>query len=121
MGSAPHLILGAGLAGLSASMVLRRRGVPHRVFEASPTVGGLAQSISESGYTFDCTGHLLHLRREESRTLVSELLGEESLLTLERRSAVWTQGAFVDYPFQANVALRGRRSRRTVSERSGGR
>jgi protoporphyrinogen oxidase len=103
MGSAPHLVLGAGLAGLSASMVLRRRGLPHRVLEAASAVGGLARSTREAGYTFDCTGHLLHLRRADTRALVAELLGPESLLTIERRSVVYTKGVYVDYPFQANV------------------
>jgi protoporphyrinogen oxidase len=103
MGSAPHLVLGAGLAGLSASMVLRRRGLPHRVLEAASVVGGLARSAHEAGYTFDCTGHLLHLRREETRALVTELLGPESLLAIDRRSVVYTRGVYVDYPFQANV------------------
>lgn len=103
MGSAPHLVLGAGLAGLAASMVLRRRGLPHRVLEAASVFGGLARSTHEAGYTFDCTGHLLHLRRDETRALVSELLGPESLLAIERRSAVYTRGVYLDYPFQANV------------------
>lgn len=104
MGHAPNLlVIGAGLTGLSASMQLRRKGQPHRLLEASAAAGGLARTVTEAGYSFDCTGHLLHLRNPQMAELIRELLGDENLLQIERRSAVYSHGTFTPYPFQANV------------------
>lgn len=103
--AAPRVvILGAGLTGLSASMHLRRVGVPHRVLERSAGVGGLAATTSEAGYRFDRTGHLLHLRDASMRALVLELLGPGALVEIERESVVYSHGTVTPYPFQANVA-----------------
>jgi len=54
------LILGAGLAGLSAALQLGDRDVA--VVERETEAGGLCRSFRKGGFTFDCTGHLLHLR-----------------------------------------------------------
>jgi protoporphyrinogen oxidase len=86
--AAPRVvILGAGLTGLSASMHLRRVGVPHRVLERSAGVGGLAATTSEAGYRFDRTGHLLHLRDASMRALVLELLGPGALVERALRAS----------------------------------
>ena len=56
------LILGGGLAGLSAAHHLGERGVRGRlIVEAKARVGGTAGSVTTGGFTFDYTGHLLHL------------------------------------------------------------
>jgi protoporphyrinogen oxidase len=95
-------VIGAGLCGMSAALSLRDRGVPHRVFEKLGQVGGHAVTIEDSGYRFDRTGHLLHLRDAEMRRLVLELIGDDHL-EVERRSAIWSNGVYTRYPFQANT------------------
>ncbi len=100
---APVLVLGAGLAGLATSHFLRRVGVPHRVIERDPTPGGHARTEVEVGYRFDRTGHLLHLRDDEMRELVTSWFPEGHLLELDRKSVVWSHGVYTRYPFQANV------------------
>jgi protoporphyrinogen oxidase len=97
------IVLGAGLCGLSASAELRRRGVPHRLLERAPEPGGLASTSEEAGYRFDRTGHLLHLRDPGLRAELEAWMGPGALLELERRSVVWSHGAYTRYPFQANV------------------
>lgn len=99
----PVLVLGAGLAGLSASAHLRKLGVPHRVLERAGRVGGLAVTQEEAGYRFDRTGHLLHLRDPELDRWVRDLLGAGAYLEIERRSVVYSHGVVSRYPFQANV------------------
>lgn len=48
----PVVILGAGLAGLTASTFLRQHGVPVRLYEAGNKIAGLAQSFhDENGFT----------------------------------------------------------------------
>jgi protoporphyrinogen oxidase len=95
------LILGAGLAGLTAADHLA--GADRLVFERSDEVGGLCRSFREEGFTFDCTGHLLHLRRPELRAYVDELL-PDGWLELRRSAWIASHGALTPYPFQANTA-----------------
>lgn len=96
------LVLGAGLAGLSAHLHLRRAGVTLRHVERLATAGGHAITIEEEGFRFDRTGHLLHLRDAGMRALVLGLLGADHLV-VERRSRVYSHGVYTRYPFQANT------------------
>jgi protoporphyrinogen/coproporphyrinogen III oxidase len=58
--ASPVIILGAGLAGLTAGAYLRRHGVPVRIFEAGSQIAGLCQSEKdEEGFTYDCGAHFL--------------------------------------------------------------
>lgn len=96
------LILGAGLAGLSAAWHLQRRGVECLVFEKEPEVGGLCRSKEIKGFTFDFDGHLLHFKHNYTLNLVKRLLG--SNLAEHRRNAwIYSHGGFCRYPFQANL------------------
>ncbi|MFO0611270.1 MAG: FAD-dependent oxidoreductase [Polyangiaceae bacterium] len=103
MTDARAVVVGAGLAGLSASIHLRRAGIPHRIFERERTAGGLATTVEDSGYRFDRTGHLLHLRDEGVRELVLSTLEPGSWVTIQRRSAIYSNGVYTRYPFQANT------------------
>jgi protoporphyrinogen oxidase len=99
---APVAILGAGLTGLAAADTLARAGIKHRLFEKLGHVGGHAVTTEEGGYRFDRTGHALHLRDPEIRAAVDSWLGSE-LLTVQRRSGIWSHGVYTRYPFQANT------------------
>lgn len=95
------VILGGGLAGLSAGYHLGRR--EHLILEREERPGGLCRSVVVDGFTFDLTGHLLHLRDERVRQLVDRLLPEEAWHLLERRSWIYSHGVHTPYPFQANT------------------
>src|SRR5688572_17559312 len=97
--SPPTVIIGAGLAGLSCA---RHLGRPALVLERELEVGGTARSFQRGSFTFDVTGHWLHLRDEKIARLVHELLGDE-LVTVERRAAIYSHGVHTPYPFQANT------------------
>ena len=97
----PVLIVGAGLAGLSAAYHLGNR--PYRLIEREEHVGGLCRSVRERGFTFDYTGHLLHMRRPEIRRLVSSLVADSSFLRIDRLAAVYSHGSYTAYPFQVNT------------------
>jgi protoporphyrinogen oxidase len=97
----PFVILGAGLAGLSTATAL---GADYVLLEREDEVGGLARTRAsgpEGAYRFDATGHWLHLRHPHIRALVEDALDGE-LLTVTRRSSIYSHGAFTAYPFQAN-------------------
>ena len=70
------LIVGGGLAGLSASREARRRGFDVLLLEANPEIGGLLRTdvahTSYGTYTLDVTGgHWIHtLTRPPVRDLL---------------------------------------------------
>ena len=102
------VILGAGLAGLSAAYHLQAveaAGPSFGVYEREGQVGGLCRSFQRNGYTVDCTGHLMHFRRPDVKVLVERLMAESGdvLVGHQRRAAIYSHGVFTDYPFQANT------------------
>lgn len=94
------LIIGAGLAGLSCALHHPGEAL---IVEALDRVGGKAMSERYDGYTFDLTGHWLHLRDPDVRALALRLLGEDHFHTIDRKSRIWSHGVYTGYPFQANV------------------
>jgi protoporphyrinogen oxidase len=98
----PIAILGAGLTGLSAGLRLAREGTRFRLFEKLGWAGGHAITSEDSGYRFDRTGHLLHLRSPTMRERVLGWLGDDYEL-IQRRSVVFSHGVYTRYPFQANT------------------
>jgi protoporphyrinogen oxidase len=98
----PVAILGAGLTGLSAAIELGRRGTPYRIFEKLAQPGGHAVTLEDSGFRFDRTGHLLHLKNDALRAEVLGWIGPDHL-QIQRRSVIWSNGVYTRYPFQANT------------------
>jgi protoporphyrinogen oxidase len=95
-----NLILGAGLAGLSAAFHLPPEET--LVVEREGEAGGLCRSRTVEGFTFDCTGHLLHLKDPAIQEMVRSLL-PGVFESVERRSLIYSQGVYTGYPFQANT------------------
>jgi protoporphyrinogen oxidase len=97
------LILGAGLSGLSAAYHL---GSAFHVLEKSDRPGGLCRSEvvhTELGdFTFDATGHWLHLRDPEVRALVDRLLPDH-FVSIERKARIYSHGVYTHYPYQVNT------------------
>lgn len=97
-----NLVLGGGIAGLAAANRLVKHGESPIVIERAPTVGGLTRSIYVDRFTFDYTGHFLHL----SRLKHPDDLGLKSLKgwkQLAKTSYCYVDGGFVDAPFQYNL------------------
>jgi protoporphyrinogen oxidase len=94
------VILGAGLSGLSAAFHLKAK--EYRIFEKEEEVGGLCRSVVHEGFTFDHTGHLLHLGHPYTQQLLDALLPNR-LIKHQRRAAIYLKGDYVPFPFQANL------------------
>jgi len=101
MSNDPVIIIGAGLAGLTAGRALGVAGVDYLIIEALDRPGGLCRTEVVDGFIFDYTGHLLHLKEGESRDLILELIGD-GLVEHTRKASVYVKGVFVDYPIQAH-------------------
>ena len=82
--------------------MLFRSQIPYRVVEREKEAGGLCRSYQLDGFTFDLTGHLLHFRRPEIKTLVEKLL-DGRLERHVRRSFVYSHETYTEYPFQVNT------------------
>lgn len=94
------VILGAGIAGLSAAFHLKEK--EYEIFEREGGVGGLCRSTSQDGFTFDYTGHLLHLSQPYAQKLLNDLL-PDLLIRHRRNSAIYFKGTYIPFPFQANL------------------
>ena len=97
------VVLGGGLAGLAAAHALEAAGRGATVLEAGDRPGGACRSFTEDGFTFDLTGHLLHVARHETRELLEELGVWRELAVHERRAAVVIGGRVTPYPVQINT------------------
>lgn len=91
--SDPHVIVvGAGAAGVGASMLLKRAGVPHVVLEAQQRVGGRAFTDAINGVPFDAGAHWFHMADRNPLRTLADRLGHGY-----RQPGVWgPRPAFVD-------------------------
>ena len=94
------VIIGGGLAGLSAAYHLAEHEPV--VFEKESAIGGLCRSFSQDGFTFDCTGHLIHLKNPYTKELVARIL-PDTFNAHERLAAIHSKTVTTPYPFQANT------------------
>lgn len=103
-GMAQIVIIGAGLTGISAAYHLEQKGFfDYKLFEKEPTIGGLCRSIEQDGFTFDFTGHLLHINNDYFRSLIDQIVGFEHFNTIDRRSWIYSQNVYTPYPYQVNM------------------
>jgi protoporphyrinogen oxidase len=94
------VIVGGGLAGLSAGHhILEHEPI---VFEKEHEIGGLCRSFTQDGFTFDCTGHLIHLKNQYTKDLISRIL-PDAFDSHERKAAIYSKSTVTPYPFQANT------------------
>lgn len=97
------LILGAGLTGLSTAYHLQQFGESdYLVVDRAEKPGGLCASQEVKGFTFDYSGHLLHLHSDYGKKLVKKLL-KNNLLRLKRKAFIYTGSSRIPFPFQANL------------------
>ena len=94
------VIIGGGLAGLSAGHHLAE--LDPVVLEREPSLGGLCRSFTQDGFTFDCTGHLIHLKDAYTKELIARLL-PDAFGSHERLAAIYSKETLTPYPFQANT------------------
>ncbi len=97
------LILGAGLAGMSAAYHLQQQKKDYWLIEKEPLPGGIARTRSVNGFHFDCGGHYLHLREVWTRDWVRELL-QENIFLHSRRAFIRVADREIPYPFQAHLS-----------------
>jgi len=99
------VILGAGLAGLTAAHTLQRAGQEQwQVYERETRVGGLARTVEIEGYRFDYGPHILFTIDKEMEEMIRDLLGD-NFHAQERRAYIYHQAndLYTRFPFQAHL------------------
>ncbi|MCL4380523.1 FAD-dependent oxidoreductase [Candidatus Dependentiae bacterium] len=99
------VIIGAGLTGISAAYHLEKAGFfDYLLVEQEATIGGLCRSVVQDGFTFDYTGHLLHINDLYVDQLLQSFLNKDTFFNhINRRSFVYSHATYTHYPFQVNL------------------
>lgn len=100
------IILGGGLAGLSAGYTLTNAGLPVQVYEGAAVVGGLSKTIERNGFRFDLGGHRFFTNDKEIDALVQDLMGQE-MVPVRRSSKIYLRDQYFDYPLRPFNAMFG--------------
>lgn len=98
------VILGGGLTGISAAYHLEQAGFyDYVMYEKESEAGGLCRSVNKDGFTFDYTGHLLHINDDYLDNFVDNLIGKSSFNKIFRRSFIQSYNALVKFPYQIHL------------------
>lgn len=100
------IILGGGLAGLSAAYVLTKADQKVIIFERDSTVGGLAKTIVRGKFRFDLGGHRFFTKNEKTERFVKDLMDGE-LLVVPRKSKIYLRNKYFDYPLKPLNSILG--------------
>ena len=100
------VIIGAGPAGLTAAYQLHKHGVASTILEADSVVGGISRTAERDGWRFDIGGHRFFTKVKPVEELWHEILPQEDFLLRPRKSRIYYDGKYYDYPLKAMNALR---------------
>ena len=100
------VIIGAGPAGLTAAFQLHKYGVASTVLEADDMVGGISRTAQRDGWRFDIGGHRFFTKVQAVEDLWHEILPDEDFLMRPRKSRIFYDGKYFDYPLKASNALK---------------
>ncbi len=99
------VILGAGLTGLSTAYHLEKNGFSNFIcYEKTNRPGGLLKSVEIDGFTFDHTGHLLHINDDYFKSFLDTIANlNQNFSYIQRKSAIYSHNVMSHYPFQMNL------------------
>ncbi|MEI6634519.1 MAG: FAD-dependent oxidoreductase [Chlamydiota bacterium] len=99
------VVLGAGLAGLSAAYELARAGYQVTVIEKCSEIGGMAKSLRRGEFTCDLGPHRFYSSKQDPVNHVKGLMGDRLALQ-ERKSTIYLRGKRYDYPLKVGNVVR---------------
>ena len=100
------VVIGAGLSGLAAARALTDLGRSPEVFEICAEPGGLTRTTVVGPFSFDYTGHLLHLARHDTPADLP-YAGQDNAhwQRIDRRSYCYVGNTLVPAPIQYNMGM----------------
>jgi oxygen-dependent protoporphyrinogen oxidase len=88
--SAAIAIIGGGISGLSAAWTLHQRGVPYRLLEAGPSLGGVIRTEEKDGFILEGGPDSILAQKPEGIALCRELgLGDRLIPTNPELKAIY--------------------------------
>jgi len=99
------MIIGAGVAGLSAGYQLSQKGMKVVVVEKEDRVGGLARSFQYGEFIFDVGPHRFHTDDQKVLRFIKMVLAGE-LVTIPRSSGVYFFGRYHDWPLRVKTVFK---------------
>ncbi len=99
------VVLGGGLAGLSAAWKLAEAGFAVEVIEKADIPGGLSATINRDGYLYDYGGHRFITKREDVIAEIQGLMGDE-FSTRERKTQYLLWNKRLNYPLELGNLVR---------------
>lgn len=94
------VIIGAGITGLSYANFCSS---DYLIIEAEEEIGGYCRTIRQDGFVWDYSGHFFHFRDDAIKRWIMERMDERSLFTVEKKSQIYYNDRYVDFPFQKNI------------------
>ena len=91
------IVIGAGVAGLSAAWRLCEEGYSVTVLEREPEVGGLSKTISYRGFLFDYSAHRFNSDNPAIVSRFKRILGKK-LIRRKKKALIYHWGKYVTYP-----------------------
>lgn len=97
-----NIFLGAGISGIAGMKASSLLGEESLLLDRNRSPGGLTRSMYVDGFTFDYTGHFLHLAKTAN---VSNLTGASDVgwQKIARRAFCYINGEVTEAPFQYNL------------------
>lgn len=92
------LILGGGLSGLLTAEMLYRRKKDITILEKETQIGGLARTFNFNGFKFDIGGHKLCIKDSRNRVYFKDIIKDNELMVLRRKSKTFFNNRYIDYP-----------------------
>lgn len=99
------IVLGAGMAGLSAAYKLAKGGKSVLVLEKDAVVGGLAKTLTIDGFQFDYCAHRFHTPDPAVLQEMKEMMGD-NFVEHKHRCRMHMFGKYLKYPFELQNLLR---------------
>jgi len=88
--SAAIAIIGGGISGLSAAWTLHQRGIPYRLLEAGPSLGGVIRTEEKDGFVLEGGPDSILAQKPEGIGLCRELgLGDRLIPTNPELKAIY--------------------------------
>jgi len=100
------IILGAGVAGLASGWKLSEVGYQILVLEKNPFIGGMASSFRYKDFTLDHGPHKIFTLMEDVLKEVTNLVGKDNLLVVKKKSRIYMNGRFLNYPVTLGELLK---------------
>lgn len=100
------VILGGGLAGLSAGYELSKGGKKVTIIERWEDVGGLARTIKVKNFSFDTGPHRWYTKSDMVNNWMLKLLGNQTI-KIPRLTRIYFDKKFFYYPIKIADAMKG--------------